>query len=135
MPALRNPFEIAVGDEDVSRILILVKRRAGVSERLVADHDAKLVSAFGRNRGFNGVENAQLSDGDRIDREPCRAKVSTSLLDDVRPVAVEFVVAVDDITPFEDGEIQRNVAFCMLLMRENSGPTPCTAPLAPTPLP
>ena len=67
LPALRNPFEIALSDEDVSRFLILVELRAGVSERLVADHDAKLVAAFGRNRGFNGVENAQLSDGDRID--------------------------------------------------------------------
>ena len=105
LPALRDPFQIALGNQDEARLFILVELRAGVGERLVADHDAKLVSAFGRNRGFNGVENAQLSDGDRIDREPCRAKVSTSLLDDVRPVAVEFVVAVDDVTPFEDGEI------------------------------
>ena len=94
-----------MGNEDKSRLFILVELCAGVGERLVADHDAKLVSAFGRNRGFDGVENAQLGNRDGVDRESCRAKVGASLLDDVRPVAVEFVVAVDDVTPFEDGEI------------------------------
>ena len=52
------------------------------------------------------------------------------MLDDVRSVAVEFVVAVDYIPPFEDGESERNVAFRMLLVREDSGSTPCARPLA-----
>ena len=113
---------------------MLVELRAGVCKRLVADHDAKLVSAFGRNRGFDGVENAQLSYRDGVDREAFRSKVGASLLDDVLPVAIEFVVAVDDVSPFEDGEIERNVAFRMLLVREDSGSTPCARPLALAPL-
>ena len=56
------------------------------------------------------------------------------MLDDVRSVAIEFVVAVDDISPFKDGEVERDVAFRMLLVREDSGSTPRTAPLAATPL-
>ena len=73
LPALRNPFEIALRDENISRWLVVVELRAGVGERLVADHDAKLVPAFGRYRGFNGVESAQLGDRNGVDREAGRS--------------------------------------------------------------
>ena len=134
LPALRNPFEIALRDENISRRLVVVELRTGVCERLVADHDAKLVPAFGRNRGFDGVESAQLGYGDRVDREACCSKVGACLLNDIRSVAVEFVVAVDYVPPFEDGEVERDIAFCMLLMREDTGATPSTRSLASAPL-
>jgi hypothetical protein len=117
LPALRDPFEIALRDENISRWLVVVELRACVCKRLVADHDAKLIPAFGRDRGFDGVESAQLGHGDGVDREACCSKVGACLLDDVRSVAVEFVVAVDYIPPFEDGESERNVDFCVFLVR------------------
>ena len=123
-----------MGNEDKSRLFILVELCAGVGERLVTDHDAKLISLFGCDRGFDSVEQAQLGDGDGVDGEPGSSKVSSGLLDDVRPVAVEFVVAVDNVSPFKDGELEGDVAFRMLLVREDSGSTPCAAPLASTPL-